>query len=51
MQRKEVTFGGVCKSLNLKKRKKVDDHQFLAIENNLKNEHFQHKRGTRTCHA
>jgi len=27
------------------------NHQFLEIENNLKNEHFQHKRGTRTCHA
>ena len=27
------------------------NHQFLEIEDNLKNEHFQHKRGTRTCHA
>ena len=106
MQRQEAAFGGVCKSLNLKKKKKsrwmggwvvgreeweikeekggrgrdksylfsssppffllylpvipffngvvcmtCTNHQFLEIENNLKNENFQHKRGTRTCHA
>jgi hypothetical protein len=27
------------------------NHQFLEFENNLKNENFQQKRGTRTCHA